>query len=180
VLVTVDAQTLAGPAGGATRGRPREDADLVGHGSPGATLSWVGPVAGATARRVACDAQLTTVLVGPDGEIRETRTDRRYFTPAQRRAITARDGDRCCWPWCDRPAAWSDAHHVIPAAAGGPTTVDNGCLPCEGHHVMAHEGHWTLTRLADGRYQARHRDGRTIGPEPHPPGHNRPPRRRRE
>jgi hypothetical protein len=31
---------------------------------------------------------------------------------------------------------------------------------------MCHEGGWDLHRLADGRYQATHRDGRTLGPEP--------------
>jgi hypothetical protein len=44
---------------------------------------------------------------------------------------------------------------------------------------MCHEGGWDLHRLADGRYQATHRDGRTLGPEPHPPGRNRPTRRNR-
>lgn len=44
-----------------------------------------------------------------------------------------------------------------------------------GPHTSLHEGGWTAHRLPDGRYLARHRDGRTLGPEPHPPGHNRPP-----
>ena len=109
-----------------------------------------------------------------------TRTDRRYFTPAQVRAMIARDGDRCIWPWCDRPVAWSDGHHLQHWARGGPTTVANGALPCTAHHTALHEGGWTATREPDGRYTMRHRDGRTIGPEPHPPGHNRPPPHRRE
>ena len=43
------------------------------------------------------------------------------------------------------------------------------------HHTQCHEGGWTLHRLPDGRYTATHRDGRTHGPEPHPPGRNRAP-----
>jgi hypothetical protein len=149
-------------------------------GSPGGTLSWIGAIGSATARRVGCDAQLTRVRIGPDGEVPDTAAERRYFTPAQRRAMIARDGDRCPWPWCDRPAAWSDAHHLQHWSAGGPTTVANGALPCPGHHTMLHEGGWTARRLPDGRYLMRHRDGRTIGPEHHPPGHNRPPPHRRQ
>jgi hypothetical protein len=118
----------------------------------------------------------TFVTIGPDGEVTEAGTSRRFFTPAQRRAIIARDGDCCGWPWCDRPVAWSDAHHLTPVDAGGPTTVANGALPCEAHHVYLHEGGWQLDRLPDGRYLAHHpATGRTHGPEPHPPGHNRPP-----
>ncbi len=174
VIVTTDRATLRGTPPPVESPSPGETL------SPGAMLSWVGHVTGSTARRIACDAAVTTVTIGPDGEVTDTRTDRRFFTAAQRRAMIARDGDRCFWPWCDRPVAWSHGHHLDSWAHGGPTTVANGVLPCEGHHVMTHEGHWTPTRLPDGRYQVRHPDGRTIGPEPHPPGHNRPPPHRRE
>jgi hypothetical protein len=104
-----------------------------------------------------------------------THTERRFFTFPQRRAMIARDGDRCPWPWFDRPATWSDGHHLIWSTRAGPTTIDNGALPCPAHHTQCHEGGWTLHRLPDGRYTATHRDGRTLGPEPHPPGRNRPP-----
>jgi hypothetical protein len=163
LIVTVDAETLASSPGS--------------QGSPGATLGWVGAVNGTTAQRVGCDADVTVVAVGgPDG-IREICRTRRFFTTAQRIAMMARDGDRCAAPYCDRPAIWSDAHHVIPWAQGGKTDIDNGALPCAAHHTMLHEGHWSLTRTADGRYLMTHVDGRVIGPEPHPPGHSRPPPR---
>ena len=132
-----------------------------------------------TARRVGCDAHATYVTIGPDGSVIEAGSGRRFFTAAQRRAMIARDGDRCPAPFCDRPIAWSDAHHLVPVAQHGPTTVANGALPCQGHHLLLHEGHWQLHRLPDGRYQLHHpATGKTIGPEPHPPGHNRPPPRR--
>jgi hypothetical protein len=87
--------------------------------------------------------------------------------------VIARDGDRCVVPYCDRPVALADAHCW---AEGGPTSVANGALPCAGHHIDIHEGGWTLQRLPDGRYQLHnHRTGKHIGPEEHPPGHNRPP-----
>ena len=180
VLVTVDQHTLTntGPRRGDTRGTPAAAARRA-LGSPGATLSWVGPITGATARRIACDAQHTRVLIGPDGDVLDTGSQRRFFTAAQRRAMIARDGDRCATPYCDRPVLWADGHHLIPVEDGGPTTITNGALPCAGHHQLLHEGHWQLHRGPDGRYTLTHPDGRVIGPEPHPPGHNRPPPTRR-
>lgn len=150
-------------------------------GSDGSRLSWVGLVPDSTAERVACDAQVTIVGVDTDGEGHDLSRKRRFFTWTQRLAIIARDGDACPWPWCQRPIRWTDGHHLIPDSQGGRTTVANGALPCEGHHVMLHEAGWTLRRLRDGRYQVEHaRTGRLIGPEPHrrPRGLSPPPRRR--
>ncbi len=170
LIVTVDDSTL-------------RDGDGPGgqHAGPGGTLSWVGRIAGSTARRAGCDSLATFVTLGPDGAVVEAGTQRRFFTAAQRRAIIARDGDRCFSPFCDRPISWADAHHLVAVQDGGPTTVDNGALPCDGHHVLLHEGRWKAIRLPDGRYQLyQPSTGKTIGPEEHPPGHNRPPPRRRE
>ncbi|MDQ1602377.1 MAG: hypothetical protein QOE01_222 [Actinomycetota bacterium] len=143
--------------------------------SPGGTLSWVGQIAGTTAQRVACDADVTVVAVDERGATRVVRREPRFFPWPQRKGMIARDGDRCVIPFCDRPVSWADGHHIVPVELGGPTTIDNGALPCAAHHALLHEGHWTLRRLPDGRYQVIRPDGRTIGPEPHPPGHNRPP-----
>ena len=96
-------------------------------------------------------------------------------SPPRNASMVARDGDRCAAPYCDRPAIWSDAHHLQPWARGGATTIDNGALPCAAHHTMLHEGRWTLRRGDDGRHLMSHPDGRVIGPDPHPPGHSRPP-----
>ena len=177
LIVTVDQTTLNAANVGRWVNNSRQDPDSEpGGAGPGGTLSWIGGIAGSTASRVGCDAVATFVTIGPDGEVTEAGTSRRFFTAAQRRAIIARDGDRCGWPWCDRPSAWSDAHHLVPVEAGGPTTVANGALPCEAHHVYVHEGGWQLHRLPDGRYLAYHpTTGRTLGPEPHSPGHSRPP-----
>ena len=164
------------PTGLTSRPPSRQRTNAGGWGgSPGGTLSWVGRIAGSTARRAGCDAQHTIVTLGPDGEIIEAGTARRFFTQAQRRAMIARDGDRCPIPYCDRPISWADAHHLVPVGRHGPTTVANGAIPCDGHHTLLHEGHWQLHRLTDGRYLMTHpTTGRTIGPEEHPPGHNRP------
>lgn len=145
-------------------------ADAVEQALSGAepTLTWIGPIATGTAARVACDANHTVIGVDPDGTVRDLNRERRYFTWAQSSAMIARDGDLCAWPYCDRPIRWSHGHHLEPHSEGGPTTIANGALPCAGHHVLLHEGGWTLVRLTDGRYLARHdRTGRVLGPEPH-------------
>lgn len=124
---------------------------------------------------------MTVVGVDPDGNADELTRFRRFFTWNQRLAMIARDGDHCPWPWCGRPVWWTHGHHLVPVAEGGPTTVANGALPCEGHHVLLHEGHWVLERQRDGRYLARHRSGKVIGPEPNRRVRGmRPPPRRRE
>jgi len=166
VIVTMDSDTAHGGPGSM--------------GSPGATISWVGPVPGSTARRVACDSDVTLVRVGPGAATEVVERQRRFFTWAQRKAMIARDGDRCAAPFCDRPVSWSDGHHLVGWERGGPTTTENGALPCAAHHTMLHEGGWSLERLPDGRYVLCHPDGKTIGPELRSTGHRRPPPHRRE
>jgi hypothetical protein len=171
LIVTIDPDGLRTPSDGTGSGDGG-----CGARSAGGTLSWVGPITAATARRLGCDSLATFVSLGPDGEIVEAGTERRFFTNSQIRAIVARDGDQCCVAFCDRPVAWSDGHHIVARADGGPTTVLNGALPCEAHHLMLHEGHWKLERLPDGRYRLHHpRTGKTVGPEPPRTAHSRPP-----
>ena len=59
--------------------------------------------------------------------------ERRLASKGQRLALAARDGG-CCFPGCDRPAAWTEVHHIIPWLTGGPTDLDNMCLLCRYHH----------------------------------------------
>jgi HNH endonuclease len=75
-------------------------------------------------------------------------------SPAQRRALTHRDGG-CVFPGCDRPEAWCDAHHLVHWTRGGPTDLDNLALLCRRHHVTVHEGGWRIARdAATGRWNA--------------------------
>ncbi|GAB2909047.1 HNH endonuclease signature motif containing protein [Rhodococcus aerolatus] len=67
----------------------------------------------------------------------------RLASPAQRRALAARDGG-CTRPGCDIPAAWCQAHHLVPWAEGGRTDVDAMVTVCEFDHRLADEG-WTIT-----------------------------------
>jgi hypothetical protein len=57
----------------------------------------------------------------------------RTFRGKLRRAIIARDRE-CTHPYCDAPAWRCDGDHIQPAAAHGPTSVDNGRLRCPFHN----------------------------------------------
>src|SRR6185369_15014444 len=87
------------------------------------------PLSGAAARRLACDAEVIPVVLGGAGEVLDVGRARRTTTPAQRRALRVRDGG-CIGPGCERPPAWTKAHHLQHWADGGRTDIDNLCLLC--------------------------------------------------
>jgi hypothetical protein len=105
---------------------------------------FTGPVAAATLRKIACDADIIPALLGTHGEILDLGRKTRLFTPAQRLALTARD-QGCTFPNCTIPAPWCEAHHITYWSRGGPTTIDNGALLCSAHHHLVHKEQWTIT-----------------------------------
>jgi hypothetical protein len=124
-----------------------------------AELGGVGPIHPEIARRIACDAVRTVVTVAPTADAsswitgapaaplsvgRATRT-----IPASiRTALVMRD-QGCRFPGCDRPPAWTDGHHIIHWADGGPTELDNLVSLCRSHHRQVHEEGWRI-HIADG------------------------------
>ena len=91
-------------------------------------------------QEIACDSGYFAILLGPSGEPLHHGVLKRYFTAAQRRAMIARDGDRCIAKGCKTRAAACHAHHVIFHTNGGATDVDNGVLLCPAHHHALHQG----------------------------------------
>lgn len=86
------------------------------------SLPFMGAVSQATARRLACDADVTVMITdGEEVPLAVSRT-KRLFTRPQRRALTKRD--RCCIT-CGAPASWCRAHHIVHWADGGDTDLDN-------------------------------------------------------
>jgi len=120
-------------------------------GSPAADLDWGQPVTAELLRRIACDASVTCVLVDGDREPLSVGRASRTFTPAQRRAVVARD--RGC-VLCGRPAAQCVVHHLEHWADGGLTCVANGCLLCHGCHRRVHEGGYRVLRRPDRTWTA--------------------------
>jgi hypothetical protein len=100
-------------------------------------------------QEMACDTGFYPVVLGNKGEPLYHGPLVRYFTQAQRRAIVARDGDRCIARGCKKRAASSHAHHVVFHANGGPTDIDNGVLLCPAHHHALHQGAFEI-KMVDG------------------------------
>ncbi|MDQ1675106.1 MAG: hypothetical protein QOC93_250 [Actinomycetota bacterium] len=163
---------LTGTAAGTHAGAAQPGRLLV----RGPELGWTGPIPVETARRLACDAFVTRLLLDPDGQPLHLGHTRRLASPAQRLALAHRDGG-CVFPRCDRPPEWCDAHHITSWIDGGRTDLEALCLLCRFHHRFVHEYGWIVTRDALGRYtverppgavlprENRTRPGRlTIGP----------------
>ena len=92
-----------------------------------------------TIRRLACDADVVRIVMDADSQPLDVGRSVRTVTPAIRRALDLRDGG-CVWRGCGRGVGWTDAHHVIHWADGGPTSLDNMVLLCRRHHTAVHEG----------------------------------------
>ena len=102
------------------------------------------------ARRLACEAGVIPVVLGGRSEVLDVGRRRRFHSPAQRLAL-ALESDGCTAETCDRPAAWCEAHHEVPWAQGGGTSVREGRLLCPRHHHLAHDRGYDLTRLPTGQ-----------------------------
>jgi len=105
----------------------------------------------AAMERLACANGTRTVLVDSVGQVLDLGREQRLYSANQRLALAARDGG-CLWPGCDRPPAWTEAHHIDHwARDGGRTDLDRGVLLCRHHHLKLHNEHWSI-RLRAGRY----------------------------
>lgn len=104
------------------------------------------PVSFTTVRHLACSGGHQVVSIDAGGSIHGLGSPQRCFTPAQRKAIVARDGG-CAIPGCTIPAAWCEIHHVDPAEKGGPTHTDNGVLLCWSHHRTIDTSGWEIKMI---------------------------------
>jgi hypothetical protein len=98
-----------------------------------ATTSHGDTVSLTTLLQHAADAQIIPIICTDTGGILAYGRQRRLATKGQRLALAARDGG-CTFPGCDRPAAWTEVHHIIAWLDGGTTDLDNMCLLCRYHH----------------------------------------------
>jgi len=81
-------------------------------------------VPAATVQRLACDARVRRVLLGPSSAVIDVGRALRIPSSAARAALRARSGG-CQWPGCDRPVAFTNAHHLVHWAHGGGTDLEN-------------------------------------------------------
>ncbi len=129
------------------------DLETLRNGVRGAGVTTGGPESGVllapeTVRRLACDATIIPAVMGVAAAVVDLGADVRLFTAAQAKRLWLRDG-RCTYPGCDMPAQWTDVHHLVHWADGGPTDLDNAALLCERHHTIVHTRRYAGQRAHD-------------------------------
>jgi hypothetical protein len=103
-----------------------------------ATLSTGTRISASEVRRLACTHQILPRVLDGKSQILDQGRSKRVFTKPQRLAMADRDGG-CTYPGCDRPPAWTEAHHIDWwAKDGGATDLDRGTLLCARHHHWVH------------------------------------------
>jgi hypothetical protein len=120
-------------------------------GAPPAEAQWAGPISEQALERWLCDAGIARVVAKGSSQLLDLGRTTRKWSAAQRRGIVALDGG-CRFPGCDRPAAWTNIHHVrFWKKHRGRTDIGNGVLLCVRHHHLVHEGGWKLSMDASTR-----------------------------
>ncbi len=126
VMLHIDINTL----------RQRDDSEYSGQ--PHCHLDDSSWIAARTARRLACDASLVTVLEDEAGNVLNIGRRARTVPAAIRRALVMRD-KTCRFPGCSE-ARHVESHHVEHWADGGETSLDNLATLCSYHHAQLHRG----------------------------------------
>ncbi len=119
-------------------------------GAPAAEMEFSLPISAKAVERLACDCSVTRILLGADSTVIDVGRARRVISGPQRKALKVRDGG-CVVPGCDRPASWTEGHHLVHWIHNGPGDLANLVLLCYRHHWMVHEGGCQLVRTDDGR-----------------------------
>jgi len=119
-------------------------------GAPAAEMEFSLPISAKAVERLACDCTVTRVLLGSDSTVIDVGRARRVISGPQRKALKVRDRG-CVWPGCDRPATWTEGHHLVHWIHNGKGNLPNLVLLCYRHHWMVHEGEWQIVRADDGR-----------------------------
>jgi 5-methylcytosine-specific restriction protein A len=114
----------------------------------GVELEFGGMTTAAEARRILCDSKITPVVLGGEGQPLDVGCEKRCVSPAQRKAVAARDGG-CAYPGCDKTPRWCEVHHIIHWLHGGRTDINNLVMLCLTHHNQLHDSGWK-TQMHDG------------------------------
>jgi hypothetical protein len=145
------------PARPAGVGSPASDdilMDPTGQASHGYIEGNAAPISPETIERLICDSGTLEIRFDEHNRPFDLGREQRLFNRDQRRAMAARDGG-CMWPGCDRPPAFTEAHHIEHWLRDiGRTDIDQGILLCHAHHMLLHNQRWQIFENA-GRYWLR-------------------------
>ena len=96
--------------------------------------------------QLSAEARIIPLVCNDAGGVLAYGRDRRLASTGQRLALAARDGG-CSFPGCDRPAAWTEVHHILAWLSGGTTDLDNMCLLCRFHHREFERRGWEAVMI---------------------------------
>jgi hypothetical protein len=118
------------------------------------------PISVARARLVACEAGvIPSVFNYTTGEAVELGRAMRLPNASLRRKLELEQPEGCAWQGCDRPVAWTEAHHIQHWADGGSTAAENLILLCRFHHGRIHTTGWSVEKTGPGQAIITHHDG---------------------
>jgi hypothetical protein len=130
VMLHVDIDTLRANSGGGRTSQRHCNLD---------DSHWISPK---TAKRLACDATLVTVLEDKRGKVLNIGRRARIIPASIKRALNIRD-KTCRVPGCCQ-SKYLDAHHIRHWADGGETSLDNLVNLCRHHHRLLHQGDFSI------------------------------------
>jgi Domain of unknown function (DUF222) len=145
VIAMINVEDLADPATG-----------------PGAATTGFGAtISAARARWLACDGNVSRIVMGPEGQVLDHGRGKRIVPAGLRRAVETQDR-HCVFAACEAPTHWCDVHHVREwLLDDGPTSLENSALLCERHHTKVHHG-FRVERQPNGRWRTWRPDGTEI------------------
>ncbi|MCU1439604.1 MAG: uncharacterized protein JWP85_601 [Rhodoglobus sp.] len=121
------------------------DRDLRARRGVGFIEGQTEPVSIETIERHVCEDGAVPILLD-EGQVVNIGRESRRFTRIQKLGLAARDGG-CIFPGCDRPPAWTEAHHINEWHRDhGRTDIADGVLLCRHHHMLVHNNDWRVTR----------------------------------
>ncbi|MGQ0843612.1 MAG: DUF222 domain-containing protein [Sporichthyaceae bacterium] len=112
-------------------------------GSPPAALATGSALTREAVRRLACDCDITPIVVDERGVPLSVGHTYRTVTAGIWAALVARDGG-CVFPGCVAPPWMCEAHHIRHWEDGGPTEVENLALLCGRRHRSVHHRDWVI------------------------------------
>lgn len=147
------------------------DVETLKHSSAGRCELEDGPALPVeSARRLACDASVVTLIENEQSEPLNIGRKTRTIPPAIRRALNSRDRG-CRFPGCTHQR-FIDGHHIQHWADGGHTNLANLVSLCRFHHRLVHEGAVVVQVLDDGALRFLKPNGESL--ESTASGHTRP------
>lgn len=97
--------------------------------------------------RLMCLSSITPIIFDGKGQPLWVGRERRLPTPAQIKAIIARD-QHCCG--CAAGPQRCEIHHITPWEHGGLTDINNMCLACPSCHHNIHDSGYMVTHTTSG------------------------------